>query len=176
MVQALNGIQALLGSTIPGQGTRSHIPQIRVYTPQPQISHAENKTEIPCSATKNWSSQTIFFSFKGRMSRIYTVITLTQEYPTSHSACPQSHGISPSINLSPITPEMRVALDSSFGGGHTAGERQAPDQGWWWKLDKTADWLPQGSGLSKGSRRHAQEKAHQVSGLCPTGLPCSSLQ
>lgn len=98
----------------------------------------------------------IFFSFKGRMSRICTVITMTQEYHTSHSACPQSHGVSPSINLSPTTPEVRVALGSPFwGGGEGWGgikRAAAPDQGWWWKLAKTADWPPQGSGLSKGRR------------------------
>ena len=71
------------------------------------------------------------------------MITLTQEYPTSHSACPQSHGISPSINLSPITPEMRVALDSSFGGG-TQQER-----GKHLTRDDDGNWIKQQTGCLK---------------------------
>lgn len=43
---------------------------------------------------------------------------LATEYHTqAHSATSQSMSVSPSINLSPTTPEVRVALGSHFGAG-----------------------------------------------------------
>ena len=46
-----------LGS-IPGQGSRSHMPQLRVHMPQLKILHAATKIEDPmCHKTKTWCSQ-----------------------------------------------------------------------------------------------------------------------
>ena len=45
-----------LGS-IPGQGTRSHRPQLRVYMLQLKILHAQGKLKIQCAATKTWCRQ-----------------------------------------------------------------------------------------------------------------------
>ena len=48
--------------SIPGQGTRSHMPQLRVRMPQLKILHAATKishtaTKIPRAATKTRCSQ-----------------------------------------------------------------------------------------------------------------------
>ena len=41
--------------SIPGQGTRSHMPQLRVHMPQLKIPHMA--TKILSAAAKNWHSQ-----------------------------------------------------------------------------------------------------------------------
>ena len=46
-----------LGS-IPGQGTRSHMPQLRVHKPQPKVLHA---------TTKTWHSQINEYFLKKRI-------------------------------------------------------------------------------------------------------------
>ena len=38
---------------LPGQGTRSHMPQLRVHRPGINIPHAATKIKTPSAATKN---------------------------------------------------------------------------------------------------------------------------
>ena len=47
-----------LGS-IPGQGTRSHVPQLKVHMLQLQSSRAAMKTEIPRATTKTCSAKQV---------------------------------------------------------------------------------------------------------------------
>ena len=53
-----------LGS-IPGQGTRSLMPQLRVHKPSLKIPHAAMKIENPTCQNKNWHSQINKKKFKG---------------------------------------------------------------------------------------------------------------
>ena len=39
--------------SIPGQGTRSHMAQLRIWVPQPEISHAASKTHSACMCAKS---------------------------------------------------------------------------------------------------------------------------
>ena len=42
---------------ILGQGTRSHMPQLRIHKLQVKISHLQRRSKIPCAATKTQHGQ-----------------------------------------------------------------------------------------------------------------------
>ena len=62
--------------SIPGQGTRSHVLQLKIRMPQMKILHAA--TKIPCAATKTQCTQIkilINFSFLKKESFCYSEYT-----------------------------------------------------------------------------------------------------
>ena len=48
-------------SSIPHQGTRSHMLQLRIHMPQLKIPHATMRSKILCAAAKTWHSQIQLF-------------------------------------------------------------------------------------------------------------------
>ena len=66
-----------LGS-IPRQGTRSHMPQLRILMLQLKTSHAT--TKIPRATTKTWHSQVNKYFFKKELKSLGTLLCLGKDY------------------------------------------------------------------------------------------------
>ena len=77
----------------PGQGTRPHMPQLRVPMPQLKRSHVTQK--VPRAAAKTWHSQKKYISSKWRVSfwRFPSQGSLKMEERTSPSTPLSGKGV-----------------------------------------------------------------------------------